>query len=124
MPGIDRLVTLADDVLLGARLLWRMPRWLRRSVTLQEARATLAERLERRAETFLAIARDGVFAHPRRPYARLFALAGCEYGDLERLVRQDGLEAALATLLRRGVYLTVDELKGRRPVTRGSARFA
>jgi hypothetical protein len=67
--------------------------------------------------------RRGVFAHPTRPYARLFALAGCELGDLERLVRHEGLEAALATLLRHGVYLTVDELKGRRPVARGSATF-
>jgi hypothetical protein len=123
MPGIDRLVLFADDLLLGARLLWRMPRWLRRPVTLHEARATLAERLRCRAETFLATVRRGIFAYPRRPYARLLALAGCEYGDLEGLVRHEGLEGALATLFRRGVYLTVDELKGRRPVTRGSARF-
>ena len=91
MPGIDRLIPLADDVILGARLLRRMPRWLRRPVTLLEARAALSERLQHRAETFLANARRGIFAHPRRPYARLFALAGCEYGDLQRLVRGDGL---------------------------------
>ena len=49
------------------------------------------------------------------------ALAGCEYGDLVNLVRQRGLEATLRTLLRQGVYLTVDELKGRRPVVRNGA---
>lgn len=83
----------------------------------------LRQRLEQRAATFLATARRGIFARPGRPYARLFALAGCEYGDLERLVRHDGLEAALAELFRRGVYLAVDEMKGRRPVRRGSASF-
>jgi len=51
-------------------------------------------------------------------------LAGCEYGDLEKLVSQDGLEEALQTVFRHGVYLTVDEFKGRRPATRGSATIA
>jgi hypothetical protein len=36
-------------------------------------------------------------------------------------VRADGIEGALQTLLRQGVYLTVDEFKGRTPVVRGSA---
>jgi hypothetical protein len=112
-----------DDLILGARLLSRLPRWLRQPVTLSEARTTLAERLRDRDATFLTNVRRGVFDRPRSPYARLFVLAGCEYGDLERLVRQDRLDAALTTLLRRGVYLTVDELKGRRPVRRGSAGF-
>ncbi len=33
------------------------------------------------------------------------------------------MEGALCTLLRCGVYLTVDEFKGRRPVVRGTARL-
>ena len=36
------------------------------------------------------------------------------------MVQTDGLDGALRALLRQGVYLTVDELKGRRPVVRGS----
>jgi hypothetical protein len=38
-------------------------------------------------------------------------------------VARDGVEGALETLLRHGVYLTVDEFKGRRPVVRGSTTF-
>jgi hypothetical protein len=38
-------------------------------------------------------------------------------------VRADGVEGALRTLLRAGVYLTVDELKGRCPIVRGSMTF-
>jgi hypothetical protein len=53
------------------------------------------------------------------PYRRLLAFAGCEYGDLEALVGREGVEGALRALLRHGVYLTVDEFKGRRPVQRG-----
>src|SRR5439155_16778687 len=54
---------------------------------------------------------------------RLLEYAGCEYGDLERLVRLEGVEGALEALSRRGVYLTVNEFKGRSPAIRGSARI-
>jgi hypothetical protein len=64
-----------------------------------------------------------VYERPGSPYARLLAHAGCEYGDVERLVEHEGLEGALADLARSGVYLTVDEFKGRRTVQRGSLSF-
>jgi hypothetical protein len=63
--------------------------------------------------------RDAVYANPASVYRRLLSHIGCEHGDLERLVTQRGLEAALRELLRQGVYLTVDEVKGRCPVVRG-----
>ena len=47
--------------------------------------------------------------------------AGCRFGDLEELVAREGLEGALQILFVNGIYLTVDEFKGRRPVVRGSA---
>ena len=43
---------------------------------------------------------------------------------VERLVKQEGLEGALLKLLRAGVYLTVDEYKGRRPAVRGNTTIA
>jgi hypothetical protein len=93
---------------------------LRQPVGLEEARATLRSRLARREADFLALAQRTIFANPLSPYRRLLALAGCDEGDLTRLVRNDGLESALGTLWRHGVYLTIDEFKGRRPVVRGS----
>jgi hypothetical protein len=65
-----------------------------------------------------------VYANPASPYRELLRLAGCEYGDLERLIARDGLEGALRQLYTCGVYLTVDELKGRQAVVRGAARIA
>ena len=62
--------------------------------------------------------------HPASVYRRLLHHAGCELGDLERLVRRDGLERALRQLLAQGVHLTVDEAKGRQPVVRGSLTVA
>jgi hypothetical protein len=85
------------------------------------ARRILERRLAGRAADFLALTRGAVFANPVSPYRWLFAQAGCEYGDLERLVLGEGLEGALGALFQRGVFLTVDEFKGRVSLRRGSA---
>jgi hypothetical protein len=110
-----------EDAVVGARFLWRLPSFLRHPISLQEARASLRRRLERREANFLAIARQAIYSQADSPYRQLLGLAGCEYGDLERSVVKDGLEGALRALYRSGVYLTVDEFKGRRPAVRGGA---
>jgi hypothetical protein len=112
-----------EDLAMGARFLWRLPGFLRRAVTLEEARTTLRRRLTHREVDFLTLAHSTIFGHPDSPYGPLLAHAGCQYGDLERLVRGEGLEGALRALYRAGVYLTVDEMKGRRPVVRGNTAF-
>src|SRR5262245_55871659 len=112
---------LLGDLLMGARLVRTLPTYLRSPLTLEEARAVVRRRLASRETDFLVVVRDAVFGHPPSPYRALMRLAGSEYGDIERLVRQDGVEATLRILLRAGVYLTVDELRGRRPAVRGSA---
>jgi hypothetical protein len=109
------------DVLAGARLLRTLPGFLRHPVSLEEAQATLSRRLERRGADFVEFARTTIYASPASPYRWLLMRAGCEAGDLEQLVARDGVEGALTLLCRRGVYLTVEEFKARRPVIRGSA---
>jgi hypothetical protein len=111
------------DALLGARFLAQLPAFLRSPIGADDAQAILRRRQAERAPDFLALARRTVYAHAASPYRRLLDHAGCEYGDLERLVVRDGLEGALRMLLRQGVFLTVAELKGRRPVVRGGLRF-
>jgi hypothetical protein len=109
-----------DEVALGVRLVRGLPAFLRQPLDLDLAHGLLRQRLARRGEDFLSLVRQGIYASAASPYRQLLAEAGCELGDLRRLVAQDGVEGALQTLLRGGVYLTVDELKGRRPVVRGS----
>jgi hypothetical protein len=106
---------------MGAGFLKRLPGILRHPLDLEQSRAVLRHRLARREDDFLRFARQAIYAQPTNPYRALLRLAGCELGDLERLVRQEGLEGALGRLLRAGVYLTVDELRGRQPARRGSA---
>jgi hypothetical protein len=110
---------LLEDLRVAARFFPRLPGFLRRRVTGAEARATVRARLERREADFLALVRDVVWTNPTSPYRALLSQAGCEPGDLERLVTGEGLDAALLALWRQGVYLTVEEFKGRKPLVRG-----
>src|SRR6185436_1254105 len=68
-------------VVSGARLLARLPGFLRRPVDADDARRTLARRLAARDAGFLELVRRTVYAHAATPYARLLRHAGCAYAD-------------------------------------------
>ena len=117
-------MSLPQDLRLAARLARDLPRFLRHPVSVPEARTVVARRRARREDDFLKVVRQGIFEHPPSPYRPLLRRAGCELGDLDRLVRRDGVEGALAALFRSGVYLTAAEFKGRAPVVRGGETLA
>jgi hypothetical protein len=94
---------LLEDLRVAARFFPRLPGFLRHQVTGAEARATVRARLESRETDFLGLCSELVYGIPGSPYRALLAHAGCEFGDLERLVRSDGVEGALAALWRQGV---------------------
>lgn len=109
-----------DDLVAGCTLLARVPAFLRSPIRPRDAREIVRRRLAHREADFLALVGGDVFGRARDPYRALFRHAGCELGDLERLTQTEGVEGALGTLARRGVYLTLDEFKGRSPVRRGA----
>src|SRR5437764_14562859 len=83
----------------GAARLLLLPRAYRRAqMHNAEASAILQTRLQRRQEDFLDLAEHTIYRHPSSPYYSLLRVAGCELGDLERLVRQQGLQDALGGL--------------------------
>jgi hypothetical protein len=111
-----------DDLRVGIRFLGALPRFLRTPFSIDEARRIVADRFEQRERRFL----DAIANACRvvdSPYPRLLKAAGCGPADLTDLVRQEGVEGALSTLLRAGVYLTGDEFKGRKPVRRAGQEF-
>jgi len=110
------------DLVMTLRVLYRLPAYLRNPLNLAECQAIVRRRIEQREADFLDLVRRSIFANRTSPYRSLLQIAGCEYGDLERLVQRDGLEKTLQVLLREGVYLTVDEFKGRRPMVREAQR--
>jgi hypothetical protein len=111
---------LLAEALVGARFFLGVSRFLRHRTPPDAAARIVRRRREGRDAAFLAILRRGVYGSPLSPYRALLRRAGCEYGDLETLVSRDGVEGALRALLRQGVYLTVNEFKGRCPVVRGT----
>jgi hypothetical protein len=108
------------DLIMISRIFRKLPVYLRNPLTISGCREILRQRLERREKNFLNLIKLSVFTNQASPYLSLLRLAGCEYGDIERLVLSDGVEYALRMLFREGVYLTIDEFKGRRPVVRGN----
>lgn len=101
-----------------ARYTATLPGYLRHRMGSDEARHRLADALANREENFLRVMERGVFGNAASPYLALLRLAGVEFGDIQALVRSDGLEAALGKLYDAGVYVTLDEVKGRRPIER------
>ena len=83
-----------------------------------ECRRIVLDQKARREQSFLAILERGVYENPRSPYRRLLEHAGVRFPDAEALVARLGLEGALDALYDRGVYVTIDEFKGRKPIVR------
>jgi hypothetical protein len=111
------------DLVSAARLFSSLPTFLRRPEPAAGAPATIRHRLAERESIFLDLVDRAIYARSESPYAQLLRWAGCERGDLARMVRQDGIETSLEALYRVGVFLRADEAKGRQPVVRGGRRF-
>ncbi len=96
--------------------------FLRNTASEEECRRRVHRQLEGRDEAFLRMLAAGV-AESRSPYGRMCREAGIELGDAAVLVHTEGLESTLERLYDAGVYLTLDELRGRSPVRRGRLEF-
>jgi hypothetical protein len=101
------------------RYAWALRSYLRETVTPESGREVIRVRLQNREQNFLSLMKRAVYDYPSSPYLPMLQWAGCEYGDLERMVHSDGLEPALRRLCEAGVFLTIEESKGKRQVVRG-----
>jgi phenylacetate-coenzyme A ligase PaaK-like adenylate-forming protein len=101
-----------------ARFAAGLPGFLRNPISLDDARAIIQHRLERREQNFLKLLEKAVFGYQKSPYRELLKLAGCEMGDLRNAVQSDGIEKTLETLRSNGVYISFEEFKGRTPIIR------
>jgi len=105
------------------RLLWGLRGFLKDPVTLQESRKIIECRLNDREKNLLNIVRRAIYENERSPYLKLLKFAGCEYGDFENMVQVKGIEPTLRKLCEEGVYLRIEEFKGRKEVVRGVKIF-
>jgi hypothetical protein len=107
-----------NDLRMAVRFARDFKAFLGRPYTVEECRGLLKDQLARRDESFLRIMARAVFGNVRSPYFALMRQAKIQYGDVEAWIRGQGTEGALAQLYGAGVYVTLDELKGRRPIRR------
>jgi len=105
------------------RFAWDLRRFLRDPITVEQSRQIIRRRLEEREQNLLALARKAVYGNQDSPHLKLLQMAGCQYGDFERMVRSDGVESALRQLLEAGVYLSYEEFKRGKEVVRGGHTF-
>ena len=97
--------------------------FLDETLSLDEAKRRIETGVSSRCENFLYKLKSAVLHNPRSPYRILLEAAGCEFGDIERLVEKEGLDGSLRILAESGVYLSYDEFKCRIPTIRGSQTF-
>ncbi len=108
----------------GLRYAADVRRFLRHTISVDEARGIVERRLAERQQAFLRTVEQGIFARPESPYATLLRHARLDFSDVSRLVGEVGIEGALERLYDAGVYVTLEELKGRQPVIRKGLEFA
>ena len=117
--GPDHMPNLYDTAV-GLRFMLQLPFFFKSPWTKSTALSIMLNRLGNRQSNFLDIVQNLIYSQKQSPYARLLQQAGIGFGDLEDLVYKQTLEGALEVLFKNGVFLTVDEFKGRCPVIRGS----
>jgi len=118
------VLRLAEDLLMYARFAVKLPRYLAEEDTVEGGKALLEERLANREQNFLWVAENAVYGYPRSPYLPLLREAGCELGDLRKMVSDDGLEQTLQTLRGSGVYVRFEQFKGREPMVCGGQEIS
>ncbi|MEJ2081547.1 MAG: hypothetical protein P8Y94_05090 [Acidobacteriota bacterium] len=113
-----------DEIRGFVRLASGLRPFLKATLTPGEAIESIRDGNRNRAARFLSKIEQTVFSYPASPYLRLLQAAGCELGDLHRLVKTEGVEGALERLRGAGVFMGWEELKGRKEVRRGSCSWS
>ena len=114
-------------LILKARQYWHfsvgLSSFLKNTISWEQAQETVKWRIAHREERFLAFVQKGIYRYRKSPYLKLLELAGCEFGDMEQMVRSHGIEATLRRLKKEGVYISFEEFKARKPLVRSGRVF-
>jgi hypothetical protein len=116
-------MSLFDQIAAYWRFAWGLRMFLKEPVTLEQSHQIIKDRLQNREQNLLLVVKRAIYDNPVSPYLKLLELVGCEYGDLETMVRLNGIETALRKLREAGVYITIEEFKGKKEVARGGKVF-
>ncbi len=97
--------------------------FLETTISEEAAKKIIKQRLVNREDNFLKLIKKGIFLNKRSPYLKIFKLIKISYDDIERMINKNGLFETLDILRGDGVYLNVEEFKGKKTVVRRNAEF-
>jgi hypothetical protein len=110
--------SLRAEIGLFLRFLRAFPTFMKTPLAPDECRRRVDTKLASREASFLNIVDRAVFRQPHSPYLQLMKWAAIEPLQIRKWVDRLGIEGTLETLYDAGVYLTLDEFKGRKPIVR------
>lgn len=90
-----------DQTRMYLRFAFGLRGFLREPITAEWGWELTRHRLVHREKNLLAVAKKCIYENESSPYLKLLRLAGCEYGDFEKMVCSDGIERLLATALQK-----------------------
>ncbi len=105
------------------RFAWGLREFLKEPITLEQSRQIIRQRLQNREQNLLVMVKRAIYDNAASPYLKLLQLVGCEYGDFEKMVLADGIESALRKLYEAGVYISIEEFKGKKELVRSGKSF-
>jgi len=117
------MVSFIGQMLAYGRFAFGLRRYLMEQATPEIGRHMIEQRQRNREANLLTMVKRAIYEYEASPYLSLLRHAGCEHGDFERMVRSDGIDATLMRLRDAGVYVTIEEFKGKQPLVRGSTVF-
>lgn len=96
---------------------------LKRRISAEESAEIIKKNMAMREKNFLKMIKRCIFENEKSPYKALLDRAGYTYEGVEKLVGEKGLEGALKKLYEDGVYIDIQEFKGKKPTVRGQKTF-
>jgi len=112
------MASLARDARIFVRFARGLKNFLRAPLAFPEAIAMIEAQRRSRESSFLQLVEESIYGYGKSPYRVLLEQAGIEYGDVVELVTREGVEGGLERLYQAGVYITLGEFKGNRPIQR------
>jgi hypothetical protein len=116
-------MSIQSDLFSYITVLGDLRRFLRTKVSYEEASDKILGKEEKRDENFLHFVKRGVYENRNSPFLKLLKSANLEFEDVRSLVKNEGVEGALDELLGNGVYITLDEFKGKADCVRNGKTF-
>ena len=116
-------MSILGDIGMYWHFAWGLRGFLKEPITLEQSHQIIKQRLQDREKNLLTIVKRTIYEYKNSPYLKLLRLAGCEYGDFERMVLSDGIEQTLRKLCEEGVYISIEEFKGKKELDRGGKVF-